>query len=49
MKTKVIHCRATEQEHKAISEAAKAEGLSITKFVMRAALDRVSTVLEAGE
>ena len=38
MKTKVIHCRLTENQHSAIIEAAKAAGMSITEFVLRAAL-----------
>jgi uncharacterized protein (DUF1778 family) len=33
-KTKVIHCRVTEAEHKAIAEAAMAKGVSITRFVV---------------
>jgi len=38
MKDKVIHCRVTEKQHKAIKEAAEAAGISITAFVVRAAL-----------
>lgn len=37
-KTKVIHCRVTPEEHEAIVKAAKKEGLSLTKFVVRAVL-----------
>ena len=38
MKPNVIHCRVTEEQHKAIKAAAEAAGLSITAFVIRAAL-----------
>ncbi|TQE95451.1 MAG: DUF1778 domain-containing protein [Spiribacter salinus] len=37
-KNKVIHCRVTPAEHAAISMAAKDSGVSITQFVVRAAL-----------
>jgi len=37
-KSKIIHCRVTPSEHEAIAESARAAGLSITKFVIRAAL-----------
>ena len=38
MKSKVIHCRLTEDQHSAIVEAAKKADLSITEFVVRAVL-----------
>lgn len=38
MKTKTIHCRLTEADHQTILEAAAKAGLSITQFVIRAAL-----------
>ena len=37
-RSKIIHCRVTPSEHEAIAEAAREVGLSITKFVIRAAL-----------
>jgi predicted HicB family RNase H-like nuclease len=41
MKEKVIHCRVTEDQHKAIKEAADQAGMSITNFVVRAAISRL--------
>lgn len=38
MKTKVVHCRVTEDQHKTILDAAAKAGLSVTQFVLRAAL-----------
>lgn len=38
MKAKVIHCRVTEDQHAAISEAARNAGKSLTEYVIRAAL-----------
>jgi len=35
---KVIHCRCTEEEQKAIAKAAEKAGQSITQFVISAAL-----------
>lgn len=37
-KSKVIHCRVTDDEHKAILAAAERAGLSITQYVLFAAL-----------
>jgi uncharacterized protein (DUF1778 family) len=37
-KTKVIHCRVTEDKHKAIAEAAQKAGQSITQFVVATVL-----------
>jgi uncharacterized protein (DUF1778 family) len=39
-KTKVIHCRVTEDEHQIIADAAQKVGLSITQFVVATALAR---------
>jgi len=40
-KNKVIHCRVTPSEHEAIAMAAQDAGLSITGFVIRAALAKI--------
>ena len=36
-RTKVIHCRLTEDEHKMVVDAAKSADMSITQFVISAA------------
>lgn len=41
MKDKVIHCRVTDEQHKAIKEAADAAQMSITAFVVHAAISRL--------
>jgi len=35
---KIIHCRLTSEQHAAIKAAAEAANLSITQYVVRAAL-----------
>ena len=37
---KTIHCRLTAEEHAAIVAKAEAAGLSLTQFVVRAALGK---------
>lgn len=37
-KSKVIHCRVTDDQHKTIAELAQSNGVSITEYVTRAAL-----------
>jgi len=37
-RTKVIHARLTPDEHDQIAKAAEEAGLSITRYVLRAAL-----------
>lgn len=37
---KTIHCRLTTEEHAAIVAKAEAAGLSITKYVIQAALGK---------
>jgi len=37
-KDKVIHCRVTQEQQAQIAQAAADAGLSITQFVVRAAL-----------
>ena len=37
-RTKVIHARVTPEEHEQIAKAAEEAGLSITRYVLRAAL-----------
>lgn len=37
-KDKVIHCRVTTEQQSAIATAAQGAGLSITQYVIRAAL-----------
>jgi len=37
-RTKVIHARVTPEEHDQIAKAAEEAGLSITRYVLRAAL-----------
>jgi uncharacterized protein (DUF1778 family) len=39
MKSKVIHCRVTDDQHKTILDAAAKAGLSVTQFVLRAVLE----------
>jgi uncharacterized protein (DUF1778 family) len=37
---KIIHCRLTSEEHAAIKAAADAAGMSITAYVVKAALGK---------
>jgi uncharacterized protein (DUF1778 family) len=37
---KIIHCRLTAEEHAAIKAAADAAGMSITAYVVKAALSQ---------
>jgi len=39
-RTKVIHARVTPEEHEQIAKAAEEAGLSITRYVLRAALGK---------
>jgi len=42
-KDKVIHCRVTADQQQAIAAAAAGAGLSITQYVIRAALSETPT------
>ena len=42
MKNKVIHCRVTEDQQKAIASAAAASGVSITQYVLTAVLAKTT-------
>jgi len=37
-KTKVLHCRVTQEQHQAVYQAAKAAGVSMTQYVLAAVL-----------
>jgi len=37
-KTKVLHCRITQEQHQAVYQAAKAAGVSMTQYVLTAVL-----------
>ena len=37
-KTKVLHCRITQEQHQAVYQAAKAAGVSMTQYVLAAVL-----------
>jgi len=46
MKNKVIHCRVTEDQQKAIAAAAADAGVSITQYVLTAALAKTPALAD---
>lgn len=38
-KTKVLHCRVTQEQHQAVYQAAKTSGVSMTQYVLAAVLE----------